>query len=162
MRIFKCKTLCFSFVVFLLVVTLSVSVAPVLGDQIDAQTAISSAQTTMLTCYTAAKTAGTAGTNITTFIETLNTANTLLTNAQVAYTSRDYNTAYNLAVQSQATLSGFQTQLNSARDHAVAQKNQSFVVAEFSLVGAVALLGLGAASWFYLGKKKQPFGGSNR
>lgn len=62
--------------------------SPVWANQADAETAISSAQATLLNCYNAAKQAEAAGANITVLVDALNEAGALLSQAELAYDNK--------------------------------------------------------------------------
>lgn len=128
---------------------------PVLADENDAQIALNSAQLTLLNCFAAAKNAEAAGANITLLMTTLNSANSLLSKAQAAYSENDYSTAYTLATQSQNQLANFVSDANSAQNNALIVENSNLLVAELSIVFAIAVLAVGCASWFYLGQKRK-------
>jgi hypothetical protein len=151
MRVFRPKTIGIVFLFVILTTSLS---GTVLADGADAQAALSSARTALINCYAAAENAEAAGTNITSFVQTLNHANSLLTDAYVANTNQDYDSAYNLAVQSQTSLSEFLSQLGTVKADTISKENRTFLIAELSLIGAVAVLAVGVAFWVYLGKNK--------
>jgi hypothetical protein len=137
-----------------MLLVLAVAASPVWAEQAGASTAISSAQTSILDCYNAAKDAEAAGANITVLVGTLNEAGSLLSQAESAYTANDFDTAYNLAVQSQNTLNGFVAEANALRDTAVQQKNQEFLVNVVgSVIGTFLVIAAGLAAWFFLKKK---------
>ena len=58
---------------------------------------------------------------LTSLMVTFNDAAGLLSQAQLAYSSGDYNSAYNYAVQSQTSLNGFTAQTTTLKDNAVNQ-----------------------------------------
>jgi hypothetical protein len=83
----------FLLAIAVLLVTSVLFAAPAFAQQDSAQTAISSAQSTLVSCYSAAKDAEAAGANVTSLTATLNTAAGLLSQAELAYASSDYSTA---------------------------------------------------------------------
>jgi hypothetical protein len=122
--------------------------------QSDAATAIASAKGQLVTCYQSAKDAENAGANITELTVTLNDAGTLLSQAQFEYSLNKISNARDLALQSQAKLEGFTSKVNSLKENAILQKNQDFTINMVgSIAGAFAVLGGGAAVWFFLKKK---------
>jgi hypothetical protein len=153
MRVFRNKIVG---IVVLFVMLFSSTLGSVLADEADAQAAITSARTDLLNCYAAAKNAEDAGANITSFVQTLNQANSLLTDAYVAYTSQDYDAAYNLAIQSQTSLHNFLSQLTTVKANTISKEPRTFLIAAGSLSGAGAVLAVGVALWFYLGKNNFP------
>ena len=139
--------------VIVLLLALAVAASPVWA-QAGASTAISSAQTTILDCYNAAKDAEAAGANITVLVGTLNEAGSILSQAELAYTTNDLDAAYDLAVQSQNTLSGFVAEANALRDAAVQQQNQGFLVNVVgSIIGTFLVIAAGFTTWLFLKKK---------
>jgi type II secretory pathway pseudopilin PulG len=141
-------------VVIVLLLVLAVAASPVWAEQAGVSTAISSAKTTILDCYNAAKDAEAAGANITVLVGTLNEAGSLLSQAELAYATNDFDTAYDLAVQSQNTLSGFVAGANALRDAAVQQQNQGFLVNVVgSVIGTFVVIAAGFAAWLLLKKR---------
>ena len=140
--------------VIVLLLALAVAASPVWAQQAGASTAISSAQITILDCYNAAKDAEAAGANITVLVGTLNEAGSIISQAELAYTTNDLDAAYDLAVQSQNTLSGFVAEANALRDAAVQQQNQGFLVNVVgSIIGTFLVIAAGFTTWFFLKKK---------
>ena len=120
----------------------------------DAAAAISSAKSTVLSCYKAAKDAETAGANITTLTGTLNEAGALLSRAELAYSKSDYGEAASLAVQSQNKLNNFAAKANSIRDAAARRESRDFLVNVVgSVAGAFAVVGVGVGTWVFLKKR---------
>jgi len=141
-----------------LVVTLLLLAAivpsPVWASQADAATAISSAKSTILNGYNAAKQAEAAGANITVLVGTLNEAGSLLSQAELAYAANDFDTALNLAVQSQNSLNSFIAEANTSQETAMQQQNQDFLInVVFSTIGTFAVIIAGFAAWLFLKKK---------
>lgn len=129
------------------------------ADQTDAAAAIASAKEQILTCYQAAKDAEGAGANITALVAVLNDAGTLLSRADFAYSISDFDTARNLAVQSQSTLDNFVSEANTLKETATQQRNNDFLINVVgSLVGAFAVVGAGVATWIFLRRKYETAG----
>jgi hypothetical protein len=127
---------------------------PVWAQQTDAATAISSAKNTILSCYTAAEQAETAGANITVLADILNDAGVLLSRAEFAYAANDFDTALNLAVQSQNTLNNFIDEANTLRETAKQKQNQGFLINVVGpVVGTFVVIVAGYAAWLFLKKK---------
>ena len=124
------------------------------ADRTGAAAAIVSAKDQILICYQAAKDAEGAGANITALVIILNDAGTLLSRAEFAYSTSDFDTAHDLAVQSQSTLDYFISEANTLKENATQQRNQDFVINVVgSLVGAFAVVGAGGVTWIFLKKK---------
>lgn len=120
----------------------------------DAAAAISSAKSTILSCYQAAKNAETAGANITALTVTLNEAGSLLSQAELAYSTGDFGAATSLAVQSQNKLSNFVGKANSLRETAVQRESRDFLVNVVgSVAGAFVVVGVGVGTWVFLKKR---------
>jgi hypothetical protein len=141
-----------------IVVTLLLLVAivpsPVWASQADAATAIFSAKNAILNCYNAAKQAEAAGVNIAVLVDTLNEAGSLLSEAELAYAANDFDTALNLAVQSQNSLSNLIAEANTLQENFTQQQNQDFLInVVFSIIGTFAVIVAGFAVWLFLKKK---------
>jgi hypothetical protein len=129
------------------------------ADQADATTAIASAKEQILICYQAAKETEGVGANITALVAILNDAGTLLSRAEFTYSISDFDTAYDLAVQSQNALGDFVPEANTLKETATQQRNQDFLINVVgSLVGAFAVLGAGVATWIFLKRKYETAG----
>jgi uncharacterized Tic20 family protein len=141
---------------FMAMLLFSVMVVPslVLADQTDAAAAIISAKEQIVTCYQAAKDAEGAGANITSLTATLNDAGALLSRAELAYSSNDFGTARDLAVQSRERLGNFVSEANVLKETAIQQGNQDFMINVVgSAVGAIAVVVGGFAVWNFLKRK---------
>ena len=84
---------------------------------------------------------------------TLNDAAGLLSKAELAYASGDYNSAYNYAIQSQSKLNGFTSQATTLKENAVNNDNQNFIIIVLSIIGSVAILCVGIVAWIVLNRK---------
>jgi hypothetical protein len=131
----------------------TVVASPVWAEQADATTAISSAKSTILSCYNAAEEAEAAGANITVLAATLNQAGSLLSQAELAYAASDFDVALNLAIQSQNTLTNFIGEANTLKETALEQGNLDFLIYVVgSIIGAFAVIVAGFAAWRFLKK----------
>jgi hypothetical protein len=129
------------------------------ADQTEATAAIASAKEQVLTCYQAAKDAEEAGANITALVAVINDAGTLFSRAEFAYSTSDFDTARNLAVQSQSTLSNFISEANTLKETATQQRNQDFLISVVgSIIGTFAILCAGIAAWIFLKRKYETAG----
>lgn len=145
----------FVITVIILFITTALFASPAFADQNSAQTAIMSAQNNLKTCYDAAKQAQAAGANVDSLMVTLNDAAGLLSDAELAYASNDYNSAYNYATQSQSKLNGFTFQASALRQNAINNDNQNFITLVSSVIGSVAILCVGIAAWVTLNRKQR-------
>ena len=139
--------------VVILFITTALFASPVFADQNSAQTAIISAQNSLKSCYDATKQAQAAGANVDTLMATLNDAAGLLSEAELAYASNDYNSAYTYATQSQSKLNGFISQATALQQNALNNDNQNFIITILSIMGSVAILCVGIAAWVNLNRK---------
>jgi hypothetical protein len=147
-------------VVTTLLILLVAVAQPVMANQTSAAAAINSAKNTILSCYDAAKEAESAGANITLLESTLNNAGLLLSQAELAYSKNEYDTAQSLAVQSQTVLNGFTSKAQSSGLAALQQSNQDFLVNVVgSIIATLVVLTAGLLAWVYL-KRKYTRGGS--
>ena len=138
----------------LLLLFVTAMMAPVWAEQEGAQSAISSAKNTILTCYSAVREAEAAGANITVLTATLNQAASLLSQAEFAYATNDFDTASNLASQSQNTLTNFVEEANALKETATQQRNQDFLVNVVgSLIGTFVVIVAGLVVWIFLKRK---------
>jgi hypothetical protein len=141
-------------IVIFLMLFVTAIVSPVWAEQASAATAISSAKNTILTCYSAAKEAEAAGANITVLTTALNEAGLLLSQAELAYATSDFDAALNFAVQSQNHLSNFVGEANTLKETATREQNQDFLINVVgSIIGAFVVVIAGFAIWFFLKSK---------
>jgi hypothetical protein len=141
-------TLIIILVLFVMAVT-----SPAWG-QADAATAISSAKNTILSCYNAAKEAEAAGANISVLVDNLNEAGSLLSQADLAYATNDFDAAFNLAIQSQNSLNDCLAEANTLKETAAQQQNQDFLKNVVgSIIGTFVVIFAGLAIWLLLKKK---------
>jgi hypothetical protein len=129
------------------------------ADQTDAAAAIASAKEQILICYQAAKDAEGAGANITALVTVLNDAGTLLSSAEFAYSVSDFDTAGDLAVQSQSNLGDVVSEANTLKETATQQRNNDFLINVVgSLAGAFVVVGAGVVAWIFLKRKYKTSG----
>jgi hypothetical protein len=124
------------------------------AQQTDAASDISAAQTKLVQSFDAAQAAGSAGANISQLTSTLNRASLLLSHAELAYSTGDFEAAQSFAVQSQNVLINFVLNANSLSAAATQSHNRDFlynVVAP--VVGTVAVLVGGVLVWVLLKRK---------
>jgi hypothetical protein len=145
----------FVITVIILFITTALFASPAFADQNSAQTAIMSAQNNLKTCYDAAKQAQATGANVDSLMVTLNDAAGLLSDAELAYASNNYNSAYNYATQSQSKLNGFTSQASALQQNAINNDNQNFITLVSSVIGSVAILCVGIVAWVILNRKQR-------
>jgi len=147
------------FLVAILLFAISTFLPLARADQTDAAAAIASAKEQILICYQAAKDAEGAGANITALMAVLNDAGTLLSSAEFAYSVSDFDTAGDLAVQSQSTLGNVVSEANTSKETAMQQRNNDFLINVVgSLAGAFVVVGVGVAAWIFLKRKYETSG----
>lgn len=139
----------------ILLLTTSLFGSSVFAEQNGSPDAITSAQNTLKTCYEAAEQAQAAGANVTSLMDTLNDAAGLLTESELAYASNDYNSANNYPSQSQSALNGFTSQASALQQNAENSHNQSILTVILSVIGSIAILGVGIGAWVTLNRKQR-------
>jgi hypothetical protein len=129
----------------------------VLADQTDAATAISSAKQQIVTCYEAVRAAEVAGANVASLTRVLSNAGALLSDSELAYSKNDFDTAFNLAVQSREYLSNFVSEANALGYAAFQKQSSDFLINVGSVVGTFAVVGASVAIWLFLKKRYAQF-----
>ena len=139
----------------LLVLCFLISVPSVASamTQTDAASAIASSQNLLVNCYNVAKDAEGAGANITVLQVALNDAGKSLSNAELAYSNGDYNSAVNYANQCQSALSNFVPEANALEASGEQQQSLSLFIFVGSIVGTLFVVGDGYVVWLLLKKK---------
>lgn len=151
-RIIPCKRLLLTAACLILLCAIFSLTAP--QQPVYAQTAIASAQNTLLNCYNAAKEAEAAGANITVLTNTLNEAGELLSKAELAYSQNDFTAAADLAAQCQNKLNNFIAQADNLKQTAVQRQNRDFLINVVgSAGGALAVLAAGLTVWVVLTRR---------
>jgi hypothetical protein len=124
------------------------------ADQTDAAAAMASAKEQILICYQSANGAEGAGANITALVAVLNDAGTLLSRAEFVYSIGDFDTARDLAIQSQTTLGDFISEANALKETATQQRDQDFLINVVgSIIGTFAVIVAGFVAWRFLKRK---------
>jgi ABC-type transport system involved in multi-copper enzyme maturation permease subunit len=137
------------------IVLVGALLASPVASQGSAHSAISSAKSTIAQCYDAMQQAESAGANVDSLITKLNEAAGSLSNAELAYSSGDYATAYSAASQCQSQLGDFISQANTLQQSAEATRTQNFVFNVLSLTFSVSILCTGIAAWIILNKRER-------
>ena len=140
------KNITFIALMVLCFLTLVPSVASA-TNQTDARSAIASAQNVLINCYNAAKASEAAGANITGLQVSLNAAGASLSNAELAYSNGDYNSAVNYANQCQSILSNFVPEANTLKASGEQLQMQSLVIFAGSIAGVLIIVGAGYVVW---------------
>ncbi len=125
-----------------------------MAAQGDAEAAISSAKAELKTCYAQVKQVEAKGANVNGLVAMLNGAGQLLTEAELAYLAGNYSSAFDLAQQSKAQLSGFDAKASTLKNDALRNENLSFYRDALLVAAAVVIFCVGIAVWFVLGKNK--------
>jgi len=137
-----------------LLLILSLVPACLAVDEGQARSAMVEADQTIRNCYLAVAAADKAGGNVSGMLSVLQDAGMLLSKADLAVGKGDFDSAYNLAVQSKARLDGFVADANSVKD---AAEHNGFVDFMFNVVGSsagtVAVVVGGFAVWFWLNRR---------
>jgi len=142
-----------SFCVSLLLI-LSLVPACLAVDEGQARSAMVEADQTIKDCYLTVTAADKAGGNVSTMLSVLQGAGMLLSRANLALEKGDFDLAYNLSVQSKASLDGFVAEANSVKD---AAEHSGFVDFMINVVGSSAgTVGVVVGSfavWFWLNRR---------
>jgi hypothetical protein len=112
------------------------------------------ADQTIKDCYLAVAAADKAGGNVSGMLSVLQDAGMLLSKADLALEKGDFDSAYDLAVQSKASLDGFVAEANSVKDTAEHSGSVDFMINIVgSSAGTVAVVVGGFAVWFWLNRR---------
>ena len=130
-------------------------VFPVCASQDSAQNAITQAKVSFKTCYEAVLKAESAGANVDSLVVTLNNAAALLSKAELAYASSNYDDAYTYAAQSQSELGDFTTQANALTLNAQANAERNTTFRYISAIAGLTILTAGIVAWAVSGKAKR-------
>jgi hypothetical protein len=123
-------------------------------DKTDAGSAIADAEGRIVLCYQAVADADRAGANVTDLLAVLNESGLLLSRANLAYKTGDFDSAFNFSLLSQERLDGFVVEADVLREAAVQQCYWDFMVNVVgSIVGAVVVVCGGFAVWFLLKRR---------
>jgi nitrate reductase NapE component len=145
--------------VIVLLLVLCVAASPVWADQADAASAISSAKNMIVNGYTATKQAEAAGANITVLVNKLDEACSLLSQAESAYATNDFDEALDFATQSQITISNLVSEANALSGSGKLQRNIEFIFnVIFPIVGVYVVAVAGFLVWRFLKKKYETVG----
>jgi hypothetical protein len=129
------------------------------SSESDAGLAIAQAEQRIEVCYSAAADAEKAGANVTSLLAILDEAGMNLSEARVAFQNGNFDFAYTLAVQSNATLNGFELNATSLRDRAAQQGRVGFLVNVVgSTVGTFVVIVIGLLVWLSLKKRYERSG----
>ena len=123
-------------------------------DEGQARSAIVEADQTIKDCYLAVAAGDKAGGNVSGMLSVLQDSGMLLSRAVLAFGKGDFDSAYNLAVQSKARLDGFIAEANSVKDKAEHSGFMDFMINIVgSLAGSVAVVVGSFAVWFWLNRR---------
>lgn len=125
------------------------------ADQGSAQNAISSAESTMKSCFNEVRQAESSGVDVTALLATLNNAAELLTKAKLAYASNNFDSAFDYASQSRNQLNDFFSKVSVARENAIGENGRKHFTIVLSIVFSAAILSAGVASYFSLSRKER-------
>lgn len=123
-------------------------------DEAEARGAVVAAEDMVVECYRVVEGADEAGANVTGLLTRLNDAGLLLSKASLAYGEGDFDSAYDLAVQSQGMLNDFVVEANVLWWNALQAQHWDFMVNVVgSAVGAVVVVLGGFFVWFLLKRR---------
>jgi len=125
----------------------------------EAGSAVAAAEARVVVCYRAAADADEAGANVTGLLVVLDEAGALLSKADLAYESGDFDSAFDYAVQSREKLDGFVDEADVLRGTAVQGRYWDFMVNVLgSVVGAVVVVCGAYVVWVVLKRRYQRTG----
>jgi len=123
-------------------------------DERQARSAMVEADQTIKDCYLAVAAGDKAGGNVSGMLSVLQDAGMLLSKADLAFGKGDFDSAYNLAVQSKASLDGFIVEASSVKDAAEHSGFFDFMINIVgSSAGTVAVVVGSFAVWFWLNRR---------
>jgi hypothetical protein len=123
--------------------------------------ALASANNQLVACYDAAKAAEAAGANITALTSALNIAGALLSNAQYAFSTGDFVSAQNFAIQCQNQLGGLVQEANSLQISASQGRSTDFFVNFLGSIAGAIMVIVGSIIVWVLLKRRKVNGGAN-
>jgi hypothetical protein len=141
------------FVIFFLVN--SIYSTPTLANQGSAEAQISSARNLIKDCYFSVKEAEATGANISALMFTLNEAGILLSQAEMAYSAKEYNSAENYARQSKNKLNDFIFQATTLTQTASSIASLDFITMALSLIASIGIMCFGISVWLILKRKEK-------
>jgi len=128
-------------------------------SEANARTAIADAEVVVSDCYGAVLDAEKAGANVTELLSVLNEAGMLLSSANLAYETGDFNSTVYFATQSILMLHGFVAEAGISRETAIQQRYWDFMInVVASIVGTLVVICGGFGVWFFLKKKYERAG----
>ena len=143
------------FVVLFLLIGLSNSPFVVHAESSsDADAALTSANNKLVECLSATNAAEASGANISDLTNTLNNAGLLLSNAESAYSSGDFQTTVALSAQCQIVLTNFISTAASLQSSASQRRSMDFLVTVVgSIIGTAVVIVGSLAVWVLLKRK---------
>ena len=120
----------------------------------DADAALTSAKNKLVECLSATNAAEAAGANISDLTNTLNNAGLLLSNAESAYSSGDFQTAATLSAQCQIVLTNFISTAASLQSSASQRRSMDFLVTVVGSIAGTTVVIVGSLSVWVLLKRK--------
>ena len=138
---------------FLLLSSFYVSMVAGQNNAYTAKANIASTKTAISNCYTAVKEAEAEGAKVSVLIDNLNVAGKLLTQAELAYSAKDYVSAANFASKSKDSLSGFNVLAVSLKETATQNRKTGLFTNYVLGIAALAVFCAGLVSWVFLSKK---------
>ncbi len=141
-------------VFFLVILTCSITFRVFGASEAEASAIMDGTEETIIQCYSAIAKADNVGANISTLLMTLQQAGELLSQASLSFNTGDFDSALDLASQSQELLKGFISDAEGLTDVTI-QENYSGVVTTIltSTFGAIVVVVGSVILWFRTKKK---------
>jgi hypothetical protein len=128
-------------------------------DEAEAGAAVSDAEERVVVCYRAVADADGAGANVTGLLGVLDEAGLLLSRADLAFVTGDFDSAFNLAVESRGVLDNFVVEADALRDDAIQRRSWDFMV---NVVGSAVGAAVGVFGsyivWLWLKRRLERSG----
>jgi len=117
--------------------------------------AVAAAGEKIVLCYDAVAEADAAGANVTALLARLGEAGELFSNAELAVGVGDFDSAVDLAGQSQIKLDGFAVEAEALTEEAIQEKYFDFLFVAGSGVGAVGVVCGGFVAWRLMKRREE-------
>jgi hypothetical protein len=125
------------------------------GQSANDNSGITQTQTALSSAFASVKAAEAEGADVSTLTTILNEAGQLLTQAQLAYLAKDYNSAASLASASRSKINGISDLANNLKGEAVRSRGTSLVITVLLTLFSLTIFSVGVAAWMLLGRKTQ-------
>jgi hypothetical protein len=151
-----------SLVLLVLLVVVSqflVAMAVAQTSEAQAASALVTSENAVVSAYQAVSKAEESGANVSSLLVRLNEAGWFLSRGRIAYESRDFDSAFEFATQSQEKLNGLVADADALSETAFYEHYLDFLVNVVgSVIGTVAVVCVSFFAWFLLKRKYEKAG----